>query len=189
MRTVPVVAAAVWLVGGLGASPFAGLDQAPGVYVTVDGYGITIRQSAVDWDFHLPDGSMAEWKRKKGHGFGLPPHIEITCRVAGGYLPAASAKAIWTVPRPAGMPKRLGRKQRKRWKRLWPWTYDGYSGLAFDNDALDLGLSAMVEGTGASLSLGTGNTRFKVTMQFEVDLGTAVAARMLARYCTVPGER
>ena len=182
MRMIPIVASAVWLVGAmLGASPFAGLDQAPGVYVTVDGYGITIRQSAMDWDFYLPDGSKAEWK--KGHGYGLPPNIEITCRAEGGYLSAVRPKAVWTIPRPDGMPKGLGRKQRARWKRLWPWTW-GDNFFHSTEDALDRGLSTIVEGTGAVLSKGTGGNRFKVGMWFQVDPETAVAARQLARHCS-----
>lgn len=189
MRTVPIVAAAVCLVWGvLEASPFEGLDSAPGVYVTVDGYGITIRQSALDWDFHLPDGSKAEWK--KGSGYGKAPHVEITCRVAGGYLPAKEAKAIWTIPRPAGMPKGLGRKQRKRWKQLgWPWTWGEESlfgrpvGIPIA-DALDMGLSAIAGGGVAGIRKSTKGTTFRVRMRFQVDPETAVAALLLARHCT-----
>ncbi len=182
--SVPIVAAAVWLavVGGvLEASPFAGLDQAAGVYVTVDGHGITIRQSAADWDFYLPDGSKAEWK--KGRGYGLPPHIKITCRAEGGYRPAEGPKAVWTVPRPDGMPKGLGRKQRARWNRLWPWTWGDSLWRGGTEEALDLGLSAVVEGTGADLSKGPEGNRFTVTMWFRFDPGTAAAARRVAKLC------
>ena len=125
---------------------------------------------------------MAEWKRKKGHGYGLPPHIEITCRVAGGYLPAAAAKAVWTVPRPAEMPRGLGRKQRKRWKRLWPWTDNGSRFFSTSSTGLDHGLTAIAEGGSWVLSRRIKGTRFKVTMQFEVDLGTAGAAASEALY-------
>lgn len=183
MRTVPITAAAVWLaaVGGLlEASPFAGLDQAPGVYVTVDGHGITIRQSAVDWAFYLPGGAKAEWK--VGRGYGLPPHVKITCRAEGGYRPAAGPAAVWTVPRPDGMPKGLGRKQRSRWNRLWPWTFG--DSPWHDEDSVDLGLSAIVEGTGAVLSSGTESNRFTVRLRFQVDPETAAAARQLAKHCT-----
>ena len=184
MRTVTIVAAAVWLIGGvLEAQPFVGLNQAAGVYVTVDGYGITISQSAVDWDFHLPDGSKAEWK--KGRGYGLPPHIEITCRAAGGYRSAAAPKAVWTVPQPDGMPKRLGRKQRKQWKRLWPWTFGdgGIFGTLGNEDAVDWGLSVIVDGGSMVLSKGTEGNRFTVRMWFQVDPQTAAAARRLAKHC------
>lgn len=110
MRTVPVVAAAVWLVGGmLEASPFAGLDHAPGVYVTVDGYGITIEQSAVDWDFSLNGRQITKWK--KGSGSGRPPHVEISCRAEGGYSPREALRAVWSIPRPAGWPKGLSADQ------------------------------------------------------------------------------
>ena len=184
MRMVSIVAAVVWLAvadEGLKASPFAGLDQAPGVYVTVDGRGITIRQSAADWDFYLPDGSKAEWK--KGRGSGQPPHVKITCRAEGGYGAAESPKAVWTVPRPDGTPKGLGRKQRAQWNRLWPWTFGDSILHIWRDDALDLGLSAVVEGTGAILSSGTESNRFTVRIQFQVNPETAYAARLMATHC------
>ena len=165
----------------LEASPFAGLDQAAGVYVTVDGYGITIRQSAVDWDFYLPNGSKAEWK--KGRGYSLPPFVKITCRAKGGYRPATAPKAVWTVPRPDGMPKGLGRKQRARWNGLWPWSYGDSLWHDGTGKALDLGLSAVVQGAGAFLSNGTEGNRFEVRMWFQVDPGTAAAARRLTQHC------
>ena len=184
MRAFIGATVAIWLAtasGDLKASPFAGLDQAAGVYVTVDGYGITIRQSPFDWAFYLPDGSKAEWK--KGRGVGEPPHIEITCRAEGGYGPASMPEAVWTIPRPDGMPKGLGRKQRAQWNRLWPWT-SGVSLLdLYGTTSLDLGLSAVVEGTGAVLSKGAAGNRFTVKMWFLVDPGRAVAARQLAKHC------
>ena len=183
-RSVPIVAAVVWLAavgGGLEASPFAGLDQAAGVYVTVDGHGITIRQSAWNWDFYLPDGSKAEWK--KGRGYGLPPHVKITCRTEGGYRPAARPKAVWTIPRPEGMPKGLGRKQRALWNRLWPWTWGDSLWHDGTEDAVDLGLSAVVKGEGVLLSKGTEGNRFTVQMWFQMDPETAAAARRLAKHC------
>lgn len=183
MRAVTNSAVAIWLaaIGGvLEASPFADLDQAAGVYVTVDGYGITISQSAVDWDFYLPDGSKAEWKR--GHGFGQAPHVKINCRAAGGYRAADEPEAVWTVPRPDGRPKGLGRKQRARWNRLWPWTF-GNSLWDNSEKALDLGLSAVVQGGVFSLSRGIEGNRFTVEMRFLVDLETASAARRLAKHC------
>lgn len=186
MRAATRAAVAIWLAaasGGLKASPFAGLDQAAGVYVTVDGYGITIRQSAFYWDFYLPGGSKAEWK--KGRGLGQPPHIKITCRAEGGYGPAASPEAVWTVPRPDGMPKGLGRKQRARWNRLWPWTFHNRLWGGSQN-ALDLGLSAIVEGTGAVLSARIDGNKFTVEMGFLVDSETAAAARQIAKHCTAP---
>ena len=164
----------------LEASPFAGLDQAAGVYVTVDGHGITISQSAVDWDFYLPDGSKAEWK--KGRGFGQPPHVKIDCRAAGGYRAAAQPEAVWTVPRPDGMPKGLGRKQRARWNQLWPWTF-GEGLFSKPEKALDLGLSAVVQGGIFTLSRGPEGNRFTVEMRFRVNSATAVAARQLAKHC------
>ena len=90
MRPVPIAAVAVWLAaagGGLKAAPFAGLDQAAGVYVTVDGHGITIRQSAVDWDFYVPDGSKAKWKKGRGFGEGRLP----AGGAAGGRLDSSAA--------------------------------------------------------------------------------------------------
>lgn len=201
MRTVLVGAAAVWLVGCVPvpeAPPFEGLE-APGVYVTVDGYGITIEQSAVDWNFSLPDGSKAEWK--KGSGSGRPPHVEISCRAAGGYSPSEALRAVWTIPRPDGMPRGLSAEQRVYWDLLWPWTYHG---------GLDLALSAIVRGGSVVLSETPDSSdllvdfetwlrlqtelRSKprahleftvlVEMQFQVDPETAFVARQLARYCT-----
>lgn len=186
MRTVTIFAAAVWLplIGKcLQASPFAGLDEAPGVYVTVDGHGITIRQSAAVWGFYLPDGSKAEWK--KGRGYGLPPHVKITCRAEGGYRPAAGPKAVWTVPRPDGIPKGLGRKQRARWNRLWPWTFGDSLWHGSTEDAVDLGLSAIAEGTGAVLSKGTEGNSFTVRIWFLVDPEAAIAARLMATHCGI----
>ena len=184
MRPVPIAAVAVWLAaagGGLKAAPFAGLDQAAGVYVTVDGHGITIRQSAVDWDFYVPDGSKAKWK--KGRGFGEAPHVKITCRAEGGYRRAERPEAVWTVPQPDGMPTGLGRKQRAQWNRLWPWTWGDNFLLGGTEEALDLGLSAVVEGTGLSLSRGAEGNRFTVRAWFLVNSETAVAARQLAKHC------
>ena len=184
MRAVTGAAVAIWLAaasGDLKAAPFAGLDQAAGVYVTVDGYGITIRQSALIWDFYLPDGSKAEWK--KGRGSARPPQIKITCRAEGGYRPAESPEAVWTVPRPDGMPKGLGRKQRAQWNRLWPWTFGDSLWHGGTGDAVDLGLSAIVEGTGAVLSKGIDGNRFKVEMSFLADPETAVAGLRLAKHC------
>lgn len=118
MRTVPIATVAFWLAAagvGSGASPFVGLGQAPGFSVTVNGYGITIDQSAVDWDFYRNGSQVTRWK--KGSGSGLPPRVSISCRVEGGYSLAAGLRAFWTVPRPNGRPKGLSRRGKAIW---WP---------------------------------------------------------------------
>ena len=184
MRTVAVAACMLSLptvLVALEASPFEGLDEAPGVYVTVDGHGITIRRSAEDWAFYLPDGSEAEWKGSGGDG--LAPHVKITCRAQGGYHPAAGPRAVWTIPRPNGMPKGLGRRQRARWNRLWPWTFGDSIWDGGTEDAVDLGLSAIVDGNGAVMSKRIGGTKFTVRIWFLVDADTADAARQLAKHC------
>ena len=184
MRTVSVAACMPSLLtasAALEAAPFEGLDEAPGVYVTVDGHGITIRHSAVDWSFYLPDGSKAEWK--KSGGDGSAPHVKITCRAEGGYSPAAAPRAVWTIPRPNGTPKGLGRRQRARWNRLWPWTFGDSIWDGNPDDAVDLGLSAIVDGKGVVLSRRLGGTKFTVRIWFLVDADTAAAARQLATHC------
>ena len=90
---------------------------------------------------------------------------------------------MWTVPRPDGMSKNLGRKQRAQWNRLWPWTCGDSLWRSDPDDVLDLGLSAVVEGTAVSLSNGTQDNRFTVRMWFLVNPSTAAAARQLARHC------
>ena len=81
------------------------------------------------------------------------------------------------------MPKELGRKQRALWNRLWPWTFGDSLWHYGTEDAVDLGLSVVVEGTGVSLSQGTEDNRFTVRMWFRVDPETAAAARRLAKHC------
>ncbi len=171
-----LVVAAVLALFGSGrlqaGPPFEGLDPVEGVYVTIDEYGISLRQAAADWSFYLPDGSDAEWR--DGDGVGQAPYVEIACRASGGYSDPTPLRVEWTVPRPIGTPKRLQRKRRRLWSRLWPWTYE---------EGLDRALSAVVEGRGLVLIKGFGDENFKVGLHFAPNAETAHAARLMAAHC------